>query len=110
MQNNFFVYEKPLFPIWKKRLEILYKNTAVYLFKDARISAVISSRTASWSSFSAERTVRLFYRTVISFISPSIARMILPDCGAQEPFSMMDTVRFCTFRAFISSMKFAILG
>ena len=40
--------------------------------------------TVSWSSFSAERTVRLFSRTVISFISPSIARMILPDCGAQD--------------------------
>lgn len=50
------------------------------------------------------------FKTEMSFNSDSKSIVCLPAAGAQEPFSINPTVRFCRLRAFISCRKFSLAG
>ena len=79
-------------------------------YRVARIALASLSRASIWLSFIADRRVKGSASSSISFISASFPAMILPDWGAQEPFSIRAQRRFWTLRAARSSMKLAIFG
>lgn len=77
-----------------------------YAFSDAAMAFAIAFTSPMEVSFSADFTVSVGSRISIPFISSKSARICFPLAGAQEPFSIRATVRFCTFRVFLSCRKF----
>ena len=76
--------------------------------------AINASRSASsWareSSFSADFSETTRSKISMLYISSRRARICRAQDGAQEPFSIRATVRFCRLSAFMSCSRFSMAG